>query len=505
MKQHLRLLIAGVPVAVALSTTSADAATCESVRSLSSPNTTVTMAGTVAAGAFTPPGRGGRAGGANPYATLPSFCRVAVTLKPSARSDIRSEIWLPTAGWNGKLHVVGNGGFAGTIAFPAMAAALAGGYATASTDTGHTGAAANTFVNDDVLRDYAYRAVHETTAVAKKAVDQFYGRAPRFSYFSGCSTGGRQALHEVQRYPEDFDGVVAGAPGLRPTRQAFGQNWLYQATADAASALPQQKLSVLHAAVMNACDALDGARDGVLENPVACTFDPQVLACREGDEPTCLTSPQVEAVRKIYAGPRNARTGEQIFPGLERGSELGWSPGPVGLAADFFRFLVFKDPDWDPKALNFDTHVALVDSKDEHRILDATRTDLSSFTKRGGKLLLYQGWAENGIPPRNLVNYYDRVRESTSNATAAVRLFMVPGMGHCGGGNGATSFDMVAALDRWVTGGQAPATVPASRVRDGKVDRTRPLCAYPAHAVYKGSGSIDDAASFECRADRAQR
>jgi len=380
-----------------------------------------------------------------------------------------------------------------------MASALAAGYATASTDTGHTGAAANTFVNEDVLVDYAYRAIHETTAAAKKFVDRFYGSAPRFAYFSGCSTGGRQALQAAQRYPEDFDAIVAGAPGLRPTRQAFGQNWLYQATADPASALPDAKLALVHQAVMNACDALDGARDGVLENPVACTFDPQALACRQGDEATCLTAPQVEAVRKIYAGPKNPRTGEQIFPGLERGSELGWSPGPVGLAADYFRFIVFKDPNWDPKTLNFDAHVALVDSKDEHRILDATRTDLGGFTGRGGKLLLYQGWAENGIPPRNLVNYYASVQSATRNAGDSVRLFMVPGMGHCGGGNGATTFDMVAALDQWVATGKAPAAVPASRVRDGKVDRTRPLCAYPQSAFYKGSGSIDDAANFECR------
>jgi feruloyl esterase len=227
-----------------------------------------------------------------------------------------------------------------------------------------------------------------------------------------------------------------------------------------------------------------------------------VLACRQGDEATCLTAAQVEAVRKIYAGPTNPRTGEQIFSGLERGSELGWSPEPVGLAADFFRFIVFKDSNWDPKSLNFDSHVALVDSKEEHRILDATKTDLGSFTRRGGRLLLYQGWAENGIPPRNLVNYYGSVQGTTRNASDAVRLFMVPGMGHCGGGNGATTFDMVAALDQWVTSGKAPVSVPASRVRDGRVDRTRPLCAYPQYAVYKGSGSIDDAASFACRAQR---
>ncbi len=466
------------------------------------PDTTVTLAQDIAPGTFAPGGRG--RGGAAAFAALPAFCRVAVTLRPTARSHINAEVWLPASGWNGKLQVVGNGGFAGTIPYPAMAAALGAGYATAGTDTGHTGAAANTFVNEDVLVDYAYRAVHETTATAKKIVDRFYGQAPRFSYFSGCSTGGRQALQAVQRYPEDFDGVVAGAPGLRPTRQAFAQNWMYQATADAASALPAPKLALLHQAVLNACDALDGARDGVLENPVACTFDPGALACQESDAPACLTLPQVEAARKIYAGPANPRTGEQLFPGLERGSELGWSPGPIGLAADFFRFVVFGDPQWDPRTLDFDAHVALVDSKQEHHILDATKTDLGSFTARGGRLLLYQGWAENGIPPRNVVNYFASVRASTPHANDAVRLFMIPGMGHCGGGEGATTFDMVAALDRWVTSGVPPASIPASRLRNGTIDRTRPLCPYPQFAVYRGSGSIDEAANFECRAARPE-
>ena len=205
----------------------------------------MTLAQGVAPAAFSPPGgRGGRTGGANPYAALPAFCRVAVTLKPTPRSDIKAEVWMPAAGWNGKLHVVGNGGFAGTIGYAAMATALASGYAAAGTDTGHTGPAANTFVNDDVLADYAYRAIHETTAAAKRIVDGFYGGAPKFTYFSGCSTGGRQALQAAQRYPDDFDGIVAGAPGLLASRQAFAQNWMYQATADPAAALPREALTL---------------------------------------------------------------------------------------------------------------------------------------------------------------------------------------------------------------------------------------------------------------------
>jgi feruloyl esterase len=488
---------------VALAPSSVAAATCESLASHRLTNGTVTAAAPVAAGAFKPPtGRAGGPGGSSAFAVLGPFCRVATTLKPAPRSDIKMEIWMPAAGWNGKLQVVGNGGFAGTISYPAMATALAAGYAAASTDTGHTGPSSNTFANEDALVDFAHRAIHETAAAAKRIVDGFYGQAPKFSYFNGCSTGGRQALTAAQRHPADFDGIVAGAPASHTSTQAFGQMWVYQATADPASALPPETLGVLHAAVRSACDALDGVTDGVLENPLACTFDPQVLACREGSSSgSCLTAPQVEAARKIYAGAANPRTGAPIFPGLERGSELGWSPNPVGYAVDYFKYIVFKDPAWDPKALNFDSHVAVA-ARPENLVFDASNAELTPFTSRGGKLIMYQGWAEPGIPPANIVRYYGEVQQKTPSATQAVRLFMVPGMGHCGGGNGTSTFDMVAALDRWKETGAAPERIEAARVRDGKIDRTRPLCSWPKVAGYSGSGSVDDAANFECRAPR---
>jgi len=269
----------------------ARAATCDQLTTLSVRGGTVTMAQTVAAGAFTAPaGRAGAPGAANPYAKLAAFCRVALTLKPAPRSDIKAEVWLPSSGWNGKLQVVGNDGFAGTISYPAMANALAAGYATASTDTGHTGPSTNTFANEDVLIDFAHRAIHETAVAAKAAIDGFYGNMPKLSYFNGCSTGGRQALTAAQRYPEDFNGIIAGAPASYTSKQTFGQIWFYQALADPASALPREKLSLVHDAVMNACDDLDGAKDGVLENPLACKFDPKVLVCKEGADPAgCLT------------------------------------------------------------------------------------------------------------------------------------------------------------------------------------------------------------------------
>ena len=487
--------------AISLTPSVARAASCESVAPGEMPNGSVTRAVTVEAGAFTPPaGRtGGPPGGGNPFARLGAFCRVAATLKPAPQSDIRAEVWMPASGWNGKLQVVGNGGFAGTLSYPAMATALAAGYAAASTDTGHTGPSSNTFANADALEDFAHRAIHETAAAAKRIVDGFYGKAPAFAYFNGCSTGGRQALTAAQRYPVDFDGIVAGAPATHTSTQAFGQIWIHQATAAPGAALPADALRIVHAAVLEACDARDGVKDGVLENPLTCSFDPQVLACAPGGgTASCLTAPQVEAVKKIYAGASNPNTGRPIFPGLERGSELGWSPTPVGYAVDYFKYVVFKDPGWDPLSLNFDSHVAVAASPG-NRIFDATDANLTPFTARGGKLIMYQGWAEPGIPPRNLVAYYDEVQQKTTAAADAVRLFMVPGMGHCGGGNGTSTFDMVAALDAWVTKGTAPARISASRLRDGKVDRTRPLCAWPRVAAYPGSGSVDDESNFECR------
>ena len=474
------------------------AATCESLASLVIPHGVVTLAQPIAPGAFNAPS--GRTGGGaqSPFAKLGSFCRVAVTLKPAANSDIKAEVWLPMAGWNGKLQVVGNGGFAGTISYPAMATALAAGYATASTDTGHTGPSSNTFANHDALIDFAHRAIHETAVAAKAAVDGFFGDAPKLSYFNGCSTGGRQAVTAAQRYPDDFDGIVAGAPASHTSTQAFGQIWFYQALADPASALSREKLTLLHDGVLNACDDLDGAKDGVLENPLACKFDPKVLACKQGsDTASCLTEAQVDGVRRIYAGPSNPRTGRQIFAGLERGSELGWSAVPVGYAVDYFKYIVFKDPNWDPKTLNFDSHVEQA-SKGDNLVFDATDPDISRFTRRGGKLVMYQGWGEPGIPPGNLVRYYEQIRHKSSEAGDSVRVFMVPGMGHCGGGNGTSTFDMVSALDGWRDGGKAPQQVNAYRVRDGRVDRTRPLCAWPAAAKYKGTGSIDDAENFAC-------
>lgn len=513
----------------------AAAASCDSLASLALPNVTITLANLVEAGAFVPfpagrgggaaapaPARGagagapaqgrGRGGPVSPFADLPPFCRVTATLMPSTASAIRMEMWLPASGWNGKFVVPGNGGFAGAIAPAGLATALRAGYAAAVTDTGHEGGS-GAFMLDhpEWLTDFADRAIHEVAVNGKALATAFYGNGPKFSYFNGCSTGGRQALTAAQRFPEDFDGIVAGAPAIYASRQSAGQIWIWQAThKDAASYLTPPKLAVLHDAAVAQCDALDGVKDGVLEDPTRCKFDPKVVECKGGptggqaDGQNCLTAPQVEAARKIYAGAKNARGG-QIFSGLMPGSEIGWAASagavPVGYAADVYKYVVFRDGKWDPMTLNYDGDIAKADKVVGQ--LTAIDPDLTKLLSRG-KLLIYHGWSDPGIPPGYTPEYYRNVLAKTNvkNVRAAARLFMVPGMGHCGGGDGTSTFDMLAALDQWVEKGKAPDQIAAARVRDGATDRTRPLCPYPQVARYKGTGSTDEATSFVCRNGR---
>jgi feruloyl esterase len=481
------------------------AASCDSVKSLVQPNLTITLAQTVAAGTFTQ--EGARGGNANAFKNLPAFCRVAATLKPTADSDIRIEVWLPETNWSGKLQSVGNGGWAGTISYPAMATALAAGFAAASTDTGHTGGNANFITgHPEKVIDFGYRAVHEMTVAAKSVINRYYGVEPRYSYWNGCSTGGRQALSEAERYPDDYDGILAGAPAIYASRLQGTQVWAAQAVhKDDASYIPPAKYPMIHEAVLQQCDALDGVKDGVLENPMLCKFDPKVLACKSGDSASCLTPPQLEAAKKLYAGPKDSRTGKQAFPGLEPGSELQWNmlagPQPMTLATDVYKYLVFNNANWDYKTLNPDSDFPMAEKalKDS---MDATDPNLKPFFDRGGKLLIYHGWSDPGIPPLNSVQYYQSVVDKlggTSKTTNSIRLFMIPGMNHCQGGNGTDKFDGITAVSQWKETGKAPDQILASHQTAGKVDRTRPLCPYPQAAVYKGSGSTDEAANFVCK------
>ncbi|HTA45035.1 MAG TPA: tannase/feruloyl esterase family alpha/beta hydrolase [Bryobacteraceae bacterium] len=481
------------------------AATCDSLSSLTLPDTTITSVETVAAGAFTPPA-GGR-GGNDAYKELPAFCRFAATLKPSSDSDIKLEVWLPMSGWNHKYQAAGNGAWAGSIVYNDMAKALRAGYATSSTDTGHTGGnGAFALGHPEKLADFGWRSEHEMTLKAKAVIAAFYGDAPKLSYWVSCSSGGKQGLKEAQRFPADYDGIVAGAPVVNWTHRAVAAIWAGQAALkDPASTIPPNKYPLLHQAVITACDDKDGLKDGIISDPARCKFDPKELECKDADGPSCLTSAQVEAARKIYTPATNPRTGEIISARYEPGSELGWraiagGPEAFAPAIDHFRFVVFKDPKWDWRALNFDSDVALADKIDDGTI-NAIDPDLKAFTGHGGKLIMYQGYADTNIPPGNAITYYDSVSKTIGSAKTAdsIRLYMAPGMNHCGGGEGPNVFDMVSQLEQWVENKKAPDQIVAAHTTEGKVDRTRPLCPYPQVAKYKGTGSIDEAANFTCK------
>lgn len=494
--------------AVQASRMSAAGATCESLKTLSLQQGSVTVAEPVAAGAFRPAAGGANAQDSARFAAAQAFCRVAATVKPTTDSDIRVEVWLPASGWNGKFEAVGNGGWAGTISYGAMAQALARGYATASTDTGHsTPGGSFALGHPEKLVDYAYRSEHEMTVVGKAVVQQFYGRAPEKSYFNGCSTGGRQALIEATRYPADFDGIVAGAAANPKTHLDTWRIWMgLETMRDPEARIPQEKYPAIHQAVLTACDALDGVKDGLLEDPTTCHFDPKVLACNGADSASCLTPKQVKSVSTVLGPARSPRTGAEIFPGYMPGSELMWGrliggSEPYETALDQFRFGVFNDPKWDWRTFDVDRDLAKADESLRGLLTAIDPASLNPFLSRGGKLITYHGWADQDIAPLASVNFYQSVSKTVGDAKAAggLRLFMVPGMGHCGGGDGPNTFDMMPALEAWVEKGAAPASVVASHATRGAVDRTRPLCPYPQVARYNGTGSIDVAENFTCR------
>jgi len=488
----------------------ATGASCESLNSLAIPHTTI-MAESVAAGAFTPPapagGKGkGKAGGGG-FENLPAFCRVQVTSKPSNDSDIKIEYWLPATGWNGNFEANGNGGWSGSITPNTLAAGMQRGYASAMTDTGHEGGSASFAMgHPEKVVDFGYRAVHEMATTGKLLIRAFYGRDPRHSYWNGCSAGGRQGLMSAQRYPEDFDAIVAGSPAINFTGRSAQAVWIGQASHnEEASALTREKFEAVHTAVLAACDAIDGVKDGVLEDPTRCKFDPKTIECKGADAPTCLTSAQVETVQRIYSDVVNPRTKSVIFQRHEPGSELGWNtmagPNVFTIATDTFKYAVFEDTNWDYKTFNFDSDMAKTQEK-VGKVVDALDPNLKPFLARGGKIIQYHGWADPQISPGSSVEYYKSVEKAMGgrdNINANYRLFMIPGMAHCGGGEGTSTFDMLAALEQWVEQGKAPDRIEASRVRNGQTDRTRPLCPYPQTANYKGSGSTDASANFVCK------
>ena len=479
---------------------------CEDLRGLAIDRGRIDAVQSVSPGAFAPPASRGGAG-SSAFAQLSAFCRVSATLTPSSDSDIRIEVWLPSSGWNNKLQAVGNGGWAGTIGYPALGAALKKGYAAVATDTGHSGDGASfAFEHPERFIDYAYRSEHEMTVAAKTIVNRFYGAGPKLSYFNGCSTGGRQALVEASRYPDDFDGIIAGAAANPKAHLDAWRIWNAQAMhATSDSFIAPAKYPIIHAAVLAQCDALDGAKDGLLENPTTCQFDPGTLLCKGGDEPGCLTAAQVKTARVIMSPAKNRRTGELIFPTYEPGSELGWGrllggADPYATAVDQYKYVVFNNPRWDWRTFDLERDTALADAAADG-VLAAVNPDLTSFAQHGGKLITYHGFSDPSIAPQASINFYrSAIKATRPPASSPESAEALHGAWH-----GPLQRRRRSGYLRH--GGRARGMgrgrnttirVLASRIVDAKVVRTRPLCPFPQVAHYSGTGSLDDAANFAC-------
>jgi len=509
---------------------------CEKLSQVTIPGAKIIFARTIDAGTFAgPPTEGGLRDLTAPYKNVPAFCRVVVLATPTADSNIRIEVWMPASGWNGKLQGVGNGGFAGMIDFMALGVAVSKGYAATGTDTGHTGSPVDArwaLGHPEKVADFGHRGIHEMTRVAKETIQAFYGKSPQRSYFVGCSDGGREALMEAQRYPADYDGILAGAPANYWTALVSTAASDTQAlTADAASYIPSSKIPAISAAVLAACDGIDGVRDGILNDPRQCHFDPATIQCKAEESDKCLTAAQVVTLKKLYTGTPDS-SGQIVFPGYLPGAEEGgggwglWITGPApakslmaAFGSGFFSDFVYEKPDWDFKTFNVDAGLKAATGKTAEG-LNATNADLKAFKARGGKLIIYHGWNDPVISALNTVNYYQSVIKTMGqkDADSFLRLYMAPGVQHCGGGPGPDSFGAVgdlnfddpthsvdASLERWVEKGKAPGVIIASKYEGhdrSQAKMTRPFCPYPQAAKYKGTGDTNDAGSFVCEVEK---
>jgi len=470
------------------------------------------------------------------YKTLPAFCRVQALARPSTDSEIKIEVWLPAAKWNGRLEGLGNGGFAGLIDYQNLGVAVSKGYVATATDTGHTGTPVDAtwaLGHPEKVVDFGHRGIHEMTRVAKELSHAYYGKPVKHAYFDGCSDGGREALMEAQRYPQDYDGILAGAPANYWTQLLSASVWNTQAlTLDEASFIPPAKIPAIAAAVNATCDKLDAVQDGALNDPRQCHFDPASIQCKEGaNSDSCLTTPQVAALRKLYQGPRDAR-GQQIFPGYLPGAEDGpggwgvWITGPAPMKSlmaffgvNYFSYMVYGKPDWDYRTFQIEPGLKAAVEKTATS-LDAAEANLGPFKQRGGKLILYHGWQDPAIPALSSVRYYDAVRQQLgqSETDSFLRFYLAPGMQHCGGGPGPDAFgeagdwsssdaahSLRLSLEEWVEKGKRPASVIATKFADPEkhgVKMTRPLCPYPQAAVFKGTGDPDQATNFVCKIEK---
>ncbi len=471
----------------------AAATPCENLTNLKLADATITSAAVVEVG---PPPKTGMFGRGAPQANLPAYCRVQLDLRPSSDSLIKMELWLPTQNWNGKFMGTGNGFFAGSIQGMAsdMPEALRLGYATAGTDTGHQEQGGDWAIgHPEKMIDFAYRSTHEMTVKSKEIVKAFYGRDADYVYFKGCSTGGRQALMEAQRYPDDYDGIIAGSCANRHVHM-----W----TASVAQSVdlyrhPERRLTAEKAALVNktVMDKCDTLKEGFLNNPHQCNVDFSKLLCDPGrDDDTCLTAGQLKTVETFYGGVKNSK-GELIFSGQALGNPIqaqrNTNQGP-GVVFDIVR-IAFNDPDLDWREFDLDRDMPLIDKAVGY--VDAVDPDLGKFKASGGKLILTHGWSDTGITPETTVWYYESVLEKMGrNQGDWMRLFLAPGMGHCGGGPGVNTFDSIGALEKWVEKGAAPDQM----MGIGADGLTRPLCPWPQYADYKGTGDLKDAGNWTC-------
>jgi hypothetical protein len=491
----------------------AAAASCESLASISLANTVITAAQTVAAGTFTPPAptRGG-SGAANPFSTLPAFCRVQAAVKRAGDTDVKIEIWMPQR-WNGDFQPAASGFGGGSIGYGGLSQIIRTGAASGATNRGHDSGGSPQWKASDV----GSAAYHVMVDAGKQLVTAFYDKAPTYTLMNECGgAGSRDALQLVEAYPADLDLATAIGFTNWGTHHGFAHMWVYQATHKTpASFIPKSKLPVIHAAALAACDAKDGVKDGVIEDPPHCKFDPGVLLCKAGDAPNCLSAPQIEALRTIYATPVHARTGAYVYGSMPPGSELGWDEmigeTPYPFAVGFFRDQIFKNPKWDYRTekVNFDSHLAIADSP-EYLPINATNPDISRFIDRGGKLLLMGGWNDHTLGPGNNAHFYETIVATLGEKKIkdSVRLFMVPGMDHClGDAYGpkaewptvySVDFDPIAAMKQWKATGKAPDTIIVT-TKGEAAERKRLVCAYPRISSYRGRGDIDDPASFVCR------
>jgi hypothetical protein len=504
---------------------------CGDLKNKAPPNGEITAATLQPAGPFViPPELGPER-----TVTIPTFCRVQGVLRPTSDSDIRFEVWLPAEGWNGRFQGIGNGGFAGSIGYSSLVAAVQGGYAAVATDTGHKAGGTDATwarAHPEKVIDFGWRAIHLTTVAGKSLAEAFYGSPPRRSYFISCSNGGRQGLMEAQRFPEDYDGIASGAPAYNWTGLFTGFVWNAQSLSKPGAVIPTAKTPAIARAVLAQCDALDGLTDGLVSDPRQCHFDTKKLKCAGNETDACLTDPQVSALRAIYQGPRTSK-GKQIYFGFPPGGETtpgsaGWdawifgaSPGASiqnAFGSNFVKHIVGAPENWRPADFNFDRDFKAVQAKTSETF-DAIDPDLSRFAKRGGKLILWHGWSDAAIPAQGTIAYRDQVvrRMGKRAADSFLKLFLVPGMHHCGGGAGPSDFgqggvsaankdpatSLSAALEMWVEQGRAPEQIiarePPRRGASEARIRTGLICAYPKHAVLTPGADPAHADNYKCR------